>query len=591
MSGGPVPVGSDGFHHPASEDELVALVRMAYEQGRQLRVRGAAHSISHAVYGDPIGELPNRVSWQSPPAGDSIEVMLDRYRSWRVVDESRKLVEADAGIHLGADPSDRMGTATREASLLFQLFTEKRWMFANLGGITHQTISGFTATGSSGGSVRYSVNDNLWGVRVIDGRGEVHAFSRDDPDPDLFYAMSPNMGLLGVISTITFQCEDTFNITGQEASTTIDECAIDLFGPGSDSRPSLEQFLRNSDYARLEWWPQRGAERVLVWQAQRLAPEPGFEPARYHEFTAHPEIAETFISLLYTVIGNLHDLSKARPQIAVTFGRVQTLLDLVPALERLGALGKALAEFIDQGAKFGVDAAIEVLRPAAPLIEGEVPAIFPNLLGMFVPLDSDKDGPDKGQPQRFHDYAWQGLPMDNEADDELVPTEFTEIWVPLPRTQQVMALLHSYFTEPHDEAECYRRTGLYAWELYTAKATRLWLAASHSSGEDEWRDGAFRIDPYWFAANPGDPAETFYPQFWELLRDNGVPFRLHWGKYQPLTGPDDRGWVDYFESQYPRWHDFLSLRAERDPNNIFLTSYWRDRFGLWDEPWPQPQGT
>ena len=145
-------VADDGFYHPASEDELVALVQMANGQGRLIRVRGAAHSISRSIYADPFGDLVNRVSWQTPPSEANVNVMLDRYRGWRVKDESRKLVEADAGIHLGADPSDPTNTATLETSLLHQLWHSKGWSFSNLGGITHQTVSGFTATGSSGGS-------------------------------------------------------------------------------------------------------------------------------------------------------------------------------------------------------------------------------------------------------------------------------------------------------------------------------------------------------------------------------------------------------------------------------------------------------
>jgi Membrane dipeptidase (Peptidase family M19) len=582
----PAPVGDDGFCHPGSEEELVALVKLARDEGLQLRVRGAAHSISHAVYTDPLGELPNRVSWQTPPDGRNVDVMLDRYRGWRVRDESRKLVEADAGIHLGADPSDPTGTATLETSLLWQLWKEKGWTFSNLGGITHQTVSGFIGSGSSGGSPRYSVNDNLWGFRVIDGTGAVHELTREDPDPEPFYAMAPNLGLLGVVSTITFQCEATFNIDGQEATTTVEACAVDLFGSGTEQRPSLEQFLRDTEYARLEWWPQRGAERVLVWQARRIAPEPDFRAVPYQEFAAHPDVSETFISILYAVFGNLDDLSKARPQVKRAFARVETLLELTPLLQRLGWLGKALAEFVSHGAQFGVDAALEVLKPVAHLIEREIPAIYPKLLGMFIPLDAGKKGAHKGEPQRFHDYAWHGLPMDNAADDELVPTEFTEIWLPLPRTQEAMRLLESYFSSPRDAHESYRRTGLYAWELYSAKATRFWLSPSYSTGDDEWKDGAFRIDPYWFAGNPGDPAETFYPQLWQLLRHSGIPFRLHWGKFQPAYGDGDRSWTDFFRAQYPRWDDFLRLRAARDPNNIFLTGYWRDRFGLWAEPAP-----
>jgi D-arabinono-1,4-lactone oxidase len=577
---------ADGFYHPASEQELVALVQMAYARGCELRVRGAAHSLSHVIYSGPLEQVPNRVSWQQPPPGDNVNVMLDRYRQWRVKDERRRLVEADAGIHLAEDPSDPTGTASLETSLLWQLWKQRGWSLSDLGGVTHQTVSGFTATGSSGGSLQFSVNDNLWGFRVIDGRGEVHELSREDADSDLFFAMSPSMGLLGVISTITFKCEDAFNISGQEAVTTVDSCAIDLFGPGDETRPSLERFLRDAEYARVEWWPQRGVERVLVWQAQRLRPQLGFRPDAYKEFTSHPDTAEAFISILYTILGNLHDLSRARPQIERTFARIDALLELVPIIKQHGRLGEALARFISHGTERGVDAAIELLKPLAGALAYEIPTIFPKLLGIFIPLDAEKPGVERNEPQSFRDYMWRGLPMDNQADDELLPTEFTEIWVPLPRTQQVMHLLRSYFAEPADDHESYRRTGLYAWELYAAMPTKLWMNASHTDGADEWKDGAFRIDPYWFAANPGDPAETYWPQFWQLLRDNEIPFRLHWGKYQPLASRDDRGWVDYFEQRYPRWGDFLRLREERDPNNLFLTDYWRDRLGLWDAPPP-----
>jgi D-arabinono-1,4-lactone oxidase len=179
--------------------------------------------------------------------------------------------------------------------------------------------------------------------------------------------------------------------------------------------------------------------------------------------------------------------------------------------------------------------------------------------------------------------------MDNSADDELLTTEFTETWIPLPRTLEVMQLLNRYFTEPNDDHEALRRTGTYAWELYSAMPTPFWLSAAHTSGDDEWKDGVLRVDPYWFADNADDPTETFYARLWDLLRDNGIPFRLHWGKFQPVYEQGDRSWVEFFRAQYPRWDDFLRLRAERDPNNIFLTDYWRDRFGLWGEPQPSPR--
>jgi D-arabinono-1,4-lactone oxidase len=227
-----------------------------------------------------------------------------------------------------------------------------------------------------------------------------------------------------------------------------------------------------------------------------------------------------------------------------------------------------------------------VLELAERPLRKALPDIVAKLVGAFIPLDSDNGG----HPQRFTDWGWHGLPMDNGVDDELLTTDFTETWMPIGRTREVMQLLNRYFTEPRDDHEALRRTGTYAWEFYSAMPSRFWLSPAHTAGDDEWKDGVLRIDPYWFADNAEHPATAFYPQLWTLLRDNDIPFRLHWGKHQPAYEPRDRSWVEFFRAQYPRWDDFLRLRADRDPNNIFLTDYWRDRFGLWSEPPPSPRG-
>ncbi|MGN6258703.1 MAG: D-arabinono-1,4-lactone oxidase [Solirubrobacterales bacterium] len=582
----PAPA-ADGFYHPASEADLVELVRLANRKGLQLRVRGAAHSVSRAVYTDPQRPDPDRVTVETPPAGPNLNVMLDLYRGWRVRDEARRLVEADAGIHLGPDPHDPAGTASLETSLLWQLATEKNWSLEETGGITHQTLSGFTATGSAGGSLHYAATNNLWGFRFIDGRGQVHEVTRDDADPDLFFAMCPNLGLLGIVSKVILQCTEAFNVKGEEAITTVETCPADLFGDGAPGRPSLEQLLQESEYARLVWWPERGADRVVTWRAGRIAPERGFEPKPYTQFGDHPEAEQYLTGLLFTIVGNLDDISKAKAKLDPDFDQLKQVLELLGEKD-LGAVGKVLGEAVAALIKGGVDLAITVLEPAAALIRRELPDFLPKLIAAFNELDADKKGPEKGQPQRFWDYGWRGMPMDNQASDVLMPTEFTEAWLPLPRTGEAMRLLRDYFGEPHDAAEALRRTGTFAWELYATGPERFWLNAAHSDGEDEWRKGVFRIDPYWFVNNSEDPAETFYAAFWKLLREAEIPFRLHWGKFQPHYPEGDRSWVDFFRAQYPRWDDFLRLRAERDPNNVFLTDYWRERFGLWDEPQPRP---
>lgn len=595
---------ADGFYHPSTEAELIGLVQEARQKGLQLRVRGAAHSVSYAVYTDPAPGAPDVVSQQTPPPGNAINVMLDQYRKVLSFDKTTGIITAQAGIHLGADPKDPMGTATLATSLLYQL-QQAGWCFEDLGGITHQTIGGFLSTGSSGGSTRYGIEKNVLGLRIIDGTGTPFEVRADDADPSLFNAALVSMGALGVLSTVTFRPQPTFNIKGQEAITTIDGAAIDLFGPGQLGRPSLQQFLNDADYSRLFWWPQRGAERVVVWQAGQVPATPDFEPKEYEEFGGVPLVEELLIAVFYTIVGNLGDLSKAKAKLVPAFDDAR----LIAAQQAEGwsplsedgvtKFGQAFRAFVAGHPVIGgavetviegladasldvlqllVDGLIDVLAPFSGHIEKALPDIMRALIPVFVQLDSQKSGGEKNQPQYFQDYSYRGLPMDNQADDILVGTGFTEIWVPLGRTQEVMCLFRDYFAEAANDAEALKRTGIYTWELYAAKTNPGWMSMSYTDGTDEWKDGAFRVDVFWYATFAGNPVTDFYQQFWDLLKNKGVPFRLHWGKYQPANDP--AGWASWFRKQYAHWDDFLALRAQKDPGNVFLTSYWKERFGL-----------
>lgn len=550
----------DGFHHPSSEAELAALVRTAHQQGRRVRVRGAAHSVGAAIYTDSA-DGPDRVHRQDAPANDDLDVMLDRYRGCRVIDAREALVEVEAGIHIGADPFDPAGPAPIDHSLLHALDREG-WMLSNTGGITHQTISGFIATGSAGGSVRYSANDNLHAFRLIDGRGDVHEFVRGR-DPE-FEAMCPNLGLLGIVSRITLKCRECFAIAGEEVAHPVATMPIDLLGQG-DGRPSLEAFLRTTDFARIEWWPQRGLEHAVIWRARALAPGTPFTEARYDRFAGDDDAAQHLIAVLYSLLGNLGDITRAKATLEDNFDELARVFDTVARERDLGVGGRLVAKLLARLAEGSVDTAYDVLAKFAPRIEQAVPDLFPKLAGEFI----------TGGPQEFTDWAWRALPMDNAVNDIVIPTSFTEVWIPLPLTQRVMTLVADHFN-PSDDHEAYRRTGTFVWEIYAAKPCTFWLNPSYTDSRDEWRDGALRINPYWYSDNAEEPARTLFAGFWDLLRRNGIPFRLHWGKVHPHGRP----WAEFIAGQYPRWDDFLALRERLDPDDVFLTAYWRDRLGL-----------
>lgn len=521
------------YYLPAEENQLADLLRYARANNLKVAVRGAAHSFPLIA--------------QQEAAPNSLFVTLAHLNKVNL-DSQTGLVNVQAGCHLGYDPFDPLKLSTIENSLLYQIdpihldgpekgrrTNQTGWALPDLGGISHQTVGGFMATGSSGGSVRYSFEDAVRAVTVMHhgvDDVEINTYTRPQPDTDTdpFYALAfAHRGLLGVVLSVAFQCEPTYDVTGTEVVSTPATCSIDLFGPGDDKRLGLADFFRGlpdpeqhrSDYSRLIWWPQPGMERMVVWQAQRTSPadEDASFPQEYKEVPYY-------------------------------FGS--------PTLSTLGAdmIFTALGRWQSWITEFTVDQPLlrEVLLKAGQELQ---PKIMEHVLGLFVSLDTPL--------QRFSDVWWQLLPMDNQMSDRLFPVWFTELWIPLDQTEAVMNTLREFYADAgHPE-----RAGTFCCEIYAAQKSNFWMSPAYQTD-------VIRIDLFWFAGNTDGTPEAYYQQFWELLAPYG--YRPHWGKYLPAA-TSEQG-VDYLRNLYPKWDDVMALRTARDPYNIFLTDYWKQHLGL-----------
>jgi hypothetical protein len=481
------PTQDPRYVHPTTEKELVALVQKAHNEGRTLRVRGAAHSVYHAIYAD-----------ESPPG--NINVQLDLYNRVLHWDTSRKRVTVQAGCHLGIDPRDPR--SSRQNSLLWQL-EQRGWALPDLGGITHQTVAGFLSTGSAGGTTHFDVGASVVGLRLIDGTGQIHALAPNPDDPDdleknAFYAAGVSMGLLGIISTVTLQCVERFDIIGQQVTARTAESPVDLFGAGT-----LEQYCRDTPYTRILWWPQQGVDKVQVWEARRTGPGDDSRTHRHGRFVPKP-----FVS--------------------------------VPG----GNLSQALIQLF-----------FNVISYDAPPYEPVTQEVIRTVLNAFLQEETEE----------FWDVWLEGLPMDNQISDEFMPTEFTELFIDIHKTADVMRALRDFYAE--DEA--FRRTGAYAVEIYPAKQSHFWMSPSY--GMD-----TVRVDVFWFKTHRGNPETDFYPQYWQLFEQFDI--RFHWGKY--LSPPNSSTGVEYRRQQCPKWEAFLGLRKQMDPHDIFLTAYWAAHLGI-----------
>lgn len=476
-------------HEPDSEDVLRRLIDDCRRDRKVLRVVGSAHSTPTAI---------------SCP-GDTL-VSLEKLRGVLHFNPDLGAIEMQAGITLGKAPE--RPHVPFEQTLCGYLATHRNgqpgWALPSLGGITHQTVGGFIATGSAGGSIQYGFGDAISAMTFIDGRGRHHHVKRGD---ELFDALAVSLGLLGVITRVTLRCEPWFDIIGRETTTHTLDCEIDLFGDGSNS---LQEFLTHTPYARLLWWPQPGVDKVTVWQARRMtAPDYLSQSSSRTKLNARP----------YEPIGPVSQL------IADSF---YTLL----------------------GLRFGhteLDRAIEWLTPI----------ITAPVLNAFVPINRD-------DPTLFWDSWYEGLPMDNTSSDRLMPTAFTELFIPIERTRELMVALRDHYRDNGLSA-----AGTYAAEIYAAKRSPFWLSPSYESD-------MIRVDLFWFGKNRADPCTAFYPQFWSLLARFG--FRPHWAKSLPAAGSSQG--AAYLREQYPRWDRFMELREEYDPEQVFVTSAWREHLAI-----------
>jgi len=502
---------------PESIDDVKSLVDQAIKTKKVICVRGSAHS------------FPLIDTLESTQSGN-IYLLLSKMRTV-TIDKAKGLVTVEAGCHLGGDPYEPIfpfdtrkpqDTSQDPKSLLYQL-DQAGLAVADLGGITHQSVGGFLSTGSSGGSLQWSLEDALVAVDVVTsegGQATLKHFERpanNDPNDPFFAVGLASIGLFGVIVQATFKCVPKFWVAGSETTTDYAHCEIDLFGDGSSGKQDLKTWLydkkNKNDYTRLMWWPQRDLEAMVVWKAWQVATKAeadAWSTSTYQEVPRvfkSPEFLAWCADKWFELTGDL---------------KLDKHYKLYAGMMKLA----------------------------------------------FVKLND---------VQKFADTWYDGIPMDNQMDDKLMPVWFTELWIDINQVAAVMNALKTYY------AGGYEQTGFFSCEIYATKASQFWLSPAYQTD-------VIRIDVFWFARKKDHTDKTdimnFYQNFWNLLAP--FAYRPHWGKFLPDQVTVDQGngqhktitGVDYLKGLYPKWNDWMALRDQLDPSGVFLNEYWNAHLGI-----------
>ncbi|MGH1539700.1 MAG: D-arabinono-1,4-lactone oxidase [Arenicella sp.] len=166
------------YEAPENEDQLCSLIRDATEKGLNVRCAGSGHSFT------PVA-LTN-----------GLHLTLSNMNGVIGIDKEKRQVTAFAGTTI-----NQLGKALKESEL----------SMINQGDIDSQALAGAFSTGTHGtGLCLGNLASAIVGMKLVQPDGSIKVV--DETTQDLLLASRVSLGTLGVISEITLQVMDSYNL-------------------------------------------------------------------------------------------------------------------------------------------------------------------------------------------------------------------------------------------------------------------------------------------------------------------------------------------------------------------------------------------
>ncbi|HEV7310191.1 D-arabinono-1,4-lactone oxidase [Ensifer sp.] len=174
---------------PDSEAALAEMVRTATSEGLNVRCVGSGHSFT------PVALT------------SGLQLTLSGMQGVVGIDQARKRVAVRAGTTI-----NQLGKVLKENGL----------SLINQGDIDSQALAGALTTGTHGTGARLgNMASQIVGMRLVEPDGSILVV--DETTPDLLEAARVSVGMLGVISEITLQAMDSYNLHEKLWRCTFDE--------------------------------------------------------------------------------------------------------------------------------------------------------------------------------------------------------------------------------------------------------------------------------------------------------------------------------------------------------------------------------
>lgn len=213
-----------GVETPATVGDLQQVVRSATQRGLRVKPIGAGHSFT------TIGLT------------DGVQLRLDRLTGIVTADRETGLVTVLAGTRLRA---------------LNESLWEMGLALTNLGDVDVQTIAGAVSTGTHGTGAKWGgLATQIRALELVLADGSLLRCSAEQ-NSDVFAAARVGLGALGVIATVTLQCEPAYALAAREAPEPLDAVLT-----------GLDAHVGDNDHFEFYWFPH--TRRTLTKRNNRL---------------------------------------------------------------------------------------------------------------------------------------------------------------------------------------------------------------------------------------------------------------------------------------------------------------------------------
>ena len=210
------------IRRPVSLAAMQQIVREAKGQGRRVRAFGSSHS------------------WTRLAPSTDVMVDMTGLDQLVAVDLDKKQITVEAGMRL-------------DRAIAFAW--SHGWWIPSTSAIKEVTVGGLAATGSHGTGMKSATfSDNIVAVTFVDGAGARRTI--DESDPDALLAARVSLGALGLVHTLTLQCE-----LGGVMRSEVKQVDV------ATMLAHLDRWVGAHDALSVYWFPFTDTCSVMTWDA------------------------------------------------------------------------------------------------------------------------------------------------------------------------------------------------------------------------------------------------------------------------------------------------------------------------------------